>query len=279
MANLVLLTDFGNKEHFVASMKGVAVSISPDISIFDITHEIEPHNIWDASMVLSNALPFWPSVTVFVVVVDPGVGTSRKSLACRFMQGQIIVCPDNGLLTFVLEKYNNPEIRIIDEKIHRRPGSENFQTFHGRDIYVHAGARLAAGLVNFDDMGPLIEGGIKLLDHQKARLTEDNTIEGAVMKVEQPFGNLLTDIPVSLLNELCQQQEIHALNVQIKHHNDLKFNHKIPYVKSYGYVSRFDPLAYTDSSGMIGLAVNSGSFANKYALHYGNFWKIIITID
>ena len=97
MSNLVLLTDFGNKEHFVAAMKGIAISVSQDISIFDITHEIEPHDIWEASLVLANALPYWPCFTVFVAVVDPGVGTSRKSLAVKISNGNMIVCPDNGI--------------------------------------------------------------------------------------------------------------------------------------------------------------------------------------
>lgn len=278
-ASLVLLTDFGNKEHFVAAMKGVAVNVSQDISIFDITHEIEPYNIWQASLVLADTLPFWPSRTVFVAVVDPGVGTPRKSLVCRLSHGQFIICPDNGLLTFALEKNKNPEIREIDEKVHKRPGSEEFHTFHGRDLYVYFGARLAAGIVHFADSGPLKTDEITLLDYQKPRLINNQTIEGTVMKVEQPFGNLVTDISSGLLRDLSRQKEISDLYVQIKHDNQLKYNHKIPYVKSYGYAGKYHTLAYTDSSGLIGLAMNSDSFAKKYNIHSGRSWKIMLTID
>ena len=279
MANLVLLTDFGNREHFVAAMKGVAVNVSQDISIFDITHEIEPFNIWEASLVLANTLPFWPPGTVFVAVVDPGVGTLRKSLVCRIGQEQIIICPDNGLLTFLLEKNNNAEIRKIDEEVHKRPGSDNYHTFHGRDLYVYFGARLAAGMMHFDDSGPLLTNDIILLDYQNARLTNNQTIEGTIMKVEQPFGNLVTDISNRLLKELFKQKEISDLYVQIRHDNQLKYKHRIPFVKSFGYVGNLSALAYSDSSGLLGLAIRTDSFAKKYGIHFGKSWKITISVD
>src|SRR4030042_2275100 len=276
MANLVLLTDFGNKEHFVAAMKGIAMSVGHNISIFDITHEIEPYNVWEASLVLANTLPFWPPLTVFAAVVDPGVGTSRKSLAVQISDGNMIVCPDNGMLTFVLEKYENPVIRIIDERLHKRPGSEDFHTFHGRDLYVYIGARLAAGIVQFDETGPLFSVDIALLDYQRARLTNKQTIEGTIMKVEQPFGNLVTDITAGLLDGLSEQKELQVLKVQIKHDNQTIFNDKIPFVKSFGYAVQSGSLAYIDSSGVIGIAVNSDSFAKRYHIHYGNSWRITI---
>jgi S-adenosylmethionine hydrolase len=224
MSNLVLLTDFGNKEHFVAVMKGIAISVSQDISIFDITHEIEPYNIWKASLVLADTLPYWPHLTVFVAVVDPGVGTSRKSLAVKISNGNMIVCPDNGILTFLLEKHENPEIRMIDEKIHKRPGSEDFYTFHGRDLYAYIGARLASGIVKFDKTGPLFRGDIILLDYQRAWISDDKVIKGTIVRVEEPFGNLVTDITAGLLGELTGQKEIQFLNVQVKHDNCLIYN-------------------------------------------------------
>lgn len=273
-----MLSDFGSKEHFVAAMKGVAVNVSQHISIFDITHEIEPFGVWEASWVLANAMPFWPQGTIFVAVVDPGVGTLRKSLACRLSQEQIVICPDNGLLTFILENNKSPEIRIIDEKVHRRRGSEQFHTFHGRDLYVYMGARLAAGLIDFADSGPLISGSITLLDYHKAKLINNQTIEGTIMKVEQPFGNVVTDIASGLLTDMSGQHDISSLNVIIKHDNQLIYKHKVPFVKSFGYAGKFEAHAYSDSSGFIGLAVNSDNFAQKYNIKFGAMWKVTISI-
>ncbi len=273
-----MLSDFGNKEHFVAAMKGVAVGVSQHISIFDITHEIEPFNVWEASWILTNAMPFWPPGTVFVAVVDPGVGTSRKSLAGRFSQEQIIICPDNGLLTFILMNNSNPELRMIDERLHIRPASETFHTFHGRDLYVYLGARLAAGIIDFSDTGPLMTDNIHLLDYQKARMTNKKTIEGTIMKVEEPFGNLVTDITSGLLRDLSEGKEISSLNVIITHDNQLKYKQRIPLVKSFGYVQKSEALAYSDSSGFIGLAVNSDSFAQRNNIQCGESWKVTLSI-
>ncbi len=279
MSNLVLLTDFGNKEHFVAAMKGIAVSVDKDISIHDITHEIEPFNIWEASWVLANTLPFWPPLTVFVAVVDPGVGTLRKSLAFRMSNGNLIICPDNGTITFILKKSKNLEIRIIDENIHRRPGSEDFNTFAGRDLYVYTGARLAAGIIGFNETGPLLTGDIVLLDYQRARLIDNQRIEGTIVKVEQPFGNLVTDITSGMLDELSGPLEIFDVGVQIRHDNHLIYTDKIPFKKSFGHAEQAAPLVYIDSSGLVGIAVNGDSFAKMFNIRYGNSWHITISID
>jgi S-adenosylmethionine hydrolase len=160
-----------------------------------------------------------------------------------------------------------------------RPGCEDFHTFHGRDLYVYLGARLAAGIIHFDDSGPLISKNIALLDYQKARLTDNHTIEGIVMKVEIPFGNIATNIPFRLLKGLYGQKEISFLNVQIKHGNQVKYNHNLPFVKSFGFAGKSDALAYADSSGFIGLAVNSGSFAKKYNIGFGRSWKVTLSVE
>jgi S-adenosylmethionine hydrolase len=279
MSNLVLLSDFGGKEHFVAAMKGVAVSVDKDISIYDITHEIEPFNIWEASWMLVNAVPYWPHFTVFVAVVDPGVGTLRKSLAVQMNNGNLIICPDNGILTFFMDKCKNAEIRIIDENVHRRPASEDFYTFSGRDLYVYTGARLAAGIIAFNETGPLLSGDIVLLDYQKARIVDNKRIEGTIVKVEQPFGNLVTDITTGMLHELSGQMELSDACIQIRHDNQLIYNDKILFKKSFGYAEQADPLIYIDSSGLIGIAINGDSFAKKFNVHYGYSWHITITID
>ena len=131
---LVLMSDFGLSERFVASMKGVVVSVDENIKIYDLTHSIEPYNIWEASQTLAGTIKFWPEGTVFVSVVDPGVGTDRKSVVLKTNSGHFIVTPDNGTLTFVVDQYGIAGLRKIDESINRLPGSEDSHTFHGRDV-------------------------------------------------------------------------------------------------------------------------------------------------
>ena len=137
---LVLISDFGTTERFVASMKGVALSVDPDLQVHDLTHHIEPFNIWQASYVLSGTIEFWPRGTVFVSVIDPGVGTKRKSVVAETASGHYIVTPDNGSLTLIADFQGIVALRQIDESVNRRPGSEGLHTFHGRDVYAYTGA-------------------------------------------------------------------------------------------------------------------------------------------
>src|SRR5262245_34894382 len=154
---LVLQTDFGLKDGAVAAMRGVAAGVSLRIPIYDLSHENTPFNIWEAAYRLKQAAPFWPAGTVFVSVIDPGVGTERKSIVLKTKSGHLFVGPDNGTFTLVAEELGVAAVRLIDESKHRRGGSEKSYTFHGRDIYAFVGARLAGEVVTFDEVGPLLE--------------------------------------------------------------------------------------------------------------------------
>ncbi|MEM7017220.1 MAG: SAM-dependent chlorinase/fluorinase, partial [Pseudomonadota bacterium] len=135
-------------------MKGVAMTVDRSLQIFDLTHEIEPQNIWQASFVLNGTIEYWPKGTVFVSVIDPGVGTTRKSVVAKTGMGHYIVTPDNGTLTLIEDTHGVVAMREIDESVNRRPGSEDLHTFHGRDVYTYTGARLAAGIIDFKGVGP-----------------------------------------------------------------------------------------------------------------------------
>src|SRR5580704_9478558 len=152
---VVFQSDFGLKDGAVSEMKGVAMGVSPDLKLFDLTHEIPAYDIWAAAYRLQQTVPYWPAGTVFVSVVDPGVGTERKSVVLKTRTGQYIVTPDNGTLTLVAESLGIDSIREIDESVNRRPGSGSSYTFHGRDVYSYTGARLAAGVIRFEQVGPL----------------------------------------------------------------------------------------------------------------------------
>ena len=176
---LVFQTDFGLEEPAVASMKGVAYNVSSELKMFDITHEIPKFNIWEAAYRLDQAAKYWPTGTVFVNVVDPGVGSERKSVVMKTKTGQFFVSPDNGSLSLVSETLGIDEIREIDEDINRLPGSERSHTFHGRDVYAYTGARLASNQINFEEVGPKIPTKVTSISHPEATI-KNNIIESAV---------------------------------------------------------------------------------------------------
>jgi len=274
-AALVFLSDFGLTERFVASMKGVALSVDPGLQIHDLTHQIEPFNIWQASYMLAGTIEYWPKGTVFVSIVDPGVGTDRRSVVAKTNPGHYVVTPDNGTLTLVADAQGIQALRQIDEKLNRRPGSDNSHTFHGRDVYSYTGARLAAAIIKFDDIGPVLEPNIVRLNYQQPEKLDDDTIIGNVTHIEMPFGNVVTNIPRSLVDALALSPENNSIVlVEISRAGESVFRQKIPYALSFGYVDEGQPLLYSDSLQTIGLAVNSGNFSSQFGIQAGAEWTI-----
>lgn len=272
---LVLLSDFGTTERFVASMKGVALSVDPDLQVYDLTHHIEPFNIWQASYVLAGTIDYWPKGTVFVSVVDPGVGTARKSVVAKTGSGHFVVTPDNGSLTLIVDRQGIVALREIDETSNRRPGTEGLHTFHGRDVYAYTGARLAAEVIDFSGVGPALEPDVMKLSYQRPIKLDDKTIIGNITHVETPFGNIVTNIPRSLLDELAISPEQHSIVlVSVFRAGDTVFRKRIPYVPSFAFVAVGEPLLYSDSLETIGLAVNTGNFAEQYNVGAGPEWTV-----
>ncbi len=272
---LVLSSDFGTTERFVASMKGVALGVDAGLQVHDLTHHIEPFNVWQASYMLAGTIDYWPGGTVFVSVVDPGVGTNRRSVVAKTGTGHYVVTPDNGSLTLVADKQGVVELREIDETINRRPGSEDSHTFHGRDVYAYTGARLAAGVIAYDEVGPLLEPNIVRLRYQQPKRLDDDAVIGSIAHIEMPFGNVVTNIPKSLVDELGHLPEDGAtVTVEIAHAGRPVFEQRIAYVPSFGYVDQGAPLLYSDSLQTIGLAVNSGNFARQFRVAAGADWTI-----
>jgi S-adenosylmethionine hydrolase len=157
---IVFQTDFGLKDGAVSAMKGVAMNVDASLKLFDLTHEIPAYNIWEAAYRLNQTVPYWPAGTVFVSVVDPGVGTDRKSVVIKTTTGHYLVGPDNGTFTLITETEGIAEVREIDEAVNRRKGSEKSYTFHGRDLYAHIGAQLASNKVKFNNIGNIINNPI-----------------------------------------------------------------------------------------------------------------------
>ncbi len=190
---IALLTDFGTRDYFVAAMKGRILSIDPAAVIVDITHEIEPQNIADAAFSLQACYRDFPERTVFVCVVDPGVGSDRRPIAVE-AEGYIFVGPDNGLFSFVIRKAS----RVIELNNAKFFAPALSSTFHGRDIFAPVAAHFSAGVMP-EDAGTPVEDPM-VFDLPKPVFSDDGRIEGAVIHIDR-FGNLVTNIPSGRLPE------------------------------------------------------------------------------
>ena len=199
---VVYQSDFGLRDGAVSEMKGVAMGVSPELKLFDLTHEIPAYNIWDAAYRLQQTVPYWPAGTVFVSVVDPGVGTARKSVVLKTKTGQFIVTPDNGTLTLVAETLGSERSgRSMSRSTGGRSRAIRY-TFHGRDVYSYTAARLAAGVIRFDQVGPLLpKQEVVTIPYQRAVLA-DGVIRGAIPVLDVQYGNVWTNIPAELFNQL-----------------------------------------------------------------------------
>jgi S-adenosylmethionine hydrolase len=171
---VVFQTDFGVKDGAVSAMKGVATAVDPNLDLYDLTHEIPAYNIWEGAYRLEQTATYWPAGTVFVSVIDPGVGTTRKSVVMRSKSGHFFVTPDNGTLTLVAESLGIDEVREINEELNRRQNSGQSYTFHGRDVYAYTGARLAAGVISFEEIGKRLPDSVVRIPYQKAQKTGDS---------------------------------------------------------------------------------------------------------
>lgn len=186
MSVIGLLTDFGLNDNFVGVMKGVIYRINPQAKIVDLCHEIESHNIYDAAFLLKSSYPYFPEGTVFLIVVDPGVGSERKSVIVE-TEKYIFVAPDNGVLSFLTERDIKRIIQITNEEYFLKPVS---RTFHGRDIFAPVAAHLSRGK-KIEKFGTAIKK-IKKLKFSEPQI-KNNRLMGEVMYVDH-FGNLITNI-------------------------------------------------------------------------------------
>lgn len=270
---LVLQTDFGLCDGAVAAMNGVAISVDPALRIFNLTHEIPPYHIWEASYRLYQTISYWPADTVFVSVVDPGVGSDRRSIAAKTANGQYIITPDNGTLTHI--KDTIVAAREIDETANRLPHSEESYTFHGRDVYAYTGAKLAAGVIRFEEIGPEIPAGSIIELPRKAPELQDGVITGTIDTLDVRFGNLWTNIDSSLFRQLDVNYgdsfEVTIFNESRQHYkNIMTFGH------SFADSHIGEPLLYINSLYKLGIAINQGSFAKAYHIDTGIKWNITI---
>ncbi len=271
---LILQTDFSLKDGAVSAMKGVAFSVDSNLKIFDLTHEIPPYNIWEGAYRLYQSASYWPQGSVFVSVVDPGVGTKRKSVVLKTKNGQYFVSPDNGTLTLVAQTLGIDSVREIDEKANRLKGSEKSYTFHGRDVYAYTGARLASGAITFEQVGPELPTKVVEIPYQKAKATKGE-VKGNIPILDIQYGNVWSNISDKLLNQ-AKIKRNDILCVTISKGSKKKYEGKMPYVASFGNVLKGQPLVYLNSLLNVSVALNMDNFAQKYQIKSGADWNIDI---
>ncbi len=273
MQPMILQSDFGYADGAVCAMYGVAENVCPELRVFDLTHDIPQYDIWEASYRLIQTVSYWPAGSVFVSVVDPGVGSTRRSIAVRTAAGQYVITPDNGTLTHVKRLCGIAEARVIDESVNRLPGSGESYTFHGRDIYAYTGARLASGAITFEQVGPEVpaDSVIELTVVEAAM--EGDCVSGTIDVLDVRFGSLWTNIPRELFLRLGIR---HGSRVEVTITNDTRTLYKniMAYARSFADVNVGEPLLYVNSLDCVAVAINQGSFSKAYNIGTGITWRI-----
>ncbi len=255
---IVFMTDFGVVDDSVALCRGVMYSIMPEVRIVDLTHEVTPFSILDGARFLFGVTPYYPAGTVFVVVIDPGVGSTRKAIVARSKRGQYFVLPDNGLLTLVDQRDGIEAVREISNP-DWMIGTKLSSTFHGRDIFSPVGAHVARG-DDWTKVGQEMPAKDLVRLELKAATANERGLNGTVIATDGPFGNLVTDIDAEDFLKLGYErgQDVPVTVGSRKM--------KIKFVKTFSDVPVGEPLLYVDSRGHIALAVNQNSFAATYGV-------------
>jgi S-adenosylmethionine hydrolase len=251
---IVFMTDFGSANDAVAICKAVILGIAPEARLMDITHQVTPFSIEEAARFLAGVTPYYPAGTVFLVVVDPGVGTSRKAVIAKSRKGQYFVLPDNGLMTLVLDRDGLDSAREITNPAWMIPSAVS-STFHGRDIFSPAAAHLAAGW-DYNLVGPEVPQLVRLTP--KVSITTGKGIDGDIIGLDDPYGSLITDITAD---------EFKKLGYNFGDKIVVQINKKpvtLPYVRTFMDVPVGDSLLYIDSRGRVGIANNEGNYSRKF---------------
>lgn len=275
---IALLTDFGTIDTYVGVMKGVMLDIAPDVRLVDLTHAVQPQNIRQAAFALLNAYRYFPTGTIFLVVVDPGVGSVRRPIAVQ-SGGFTFVAPDNGVLSYVLRELDSPRQQAVELTSPLRRLSGTSSTFHGRDIFAPAAAHLAAG-VPLDQFGAVVDQPVFL--PLPSLIVKSRHIVGEVLHIDH-FGTAVTSIGIlrwespdhlsmreRFRPKATQKIDAHSTVVSV---GDQCLS---PVHKTYAEVAAGEALALVGSSGYLELSVNQGSFAERAGVQIGNFVTVAI---
>lgn len=274
---IVMQTDFGTQWGIVATMHGVCKQVSEELEICDATHNLPQYDTMAAAYSLQYMLPYWPKGTVFVSVVDPGVGTQRKASVAKTKNGYYIVTPDNGTLTYVKEMYGIEQIREIDETRNRYPGSKGVETFHGRDIFAYCGARLAAGVITYEEVGEEYPVDEIIMNPIYKAVVEEGKITGNITGGGESFGNVETTIRNDELDEAGFKigDDLHIVIIEDETQKCI-FDEKVAYEKSFGYVPIGKAVLFKDLASFVSVGLNQKSFADTYGILAEKVYTITI---
>lgn len=272
---LVMQTDFSMKSAAVSVMHGVCYQVDPELIVDDISHEVAKWNPYAASTNLAYALPYWPAGTVFVSVIDPGVGTDRKACVAKTKNGYYVVTPDNGALTQVAQEYGIEAVRIIDEKVNRYPGTEGVNIFHGRDLFAYCGAKLASGKITFEEVGPAYDVSEIVMIETPDPVLRDGVIYGFNKTCNANFGINVSNIPVALLAEIDVKLG-DKVRLSVSHNGKVHFDEDVLYHRSFGYVAPGEPICYNAEGMLVGFALNLENFMERYGTQPGPDWQVTI---
>ncbi len=275
---LVYQTDFTYKEGAVCAMYGVVKSVDRELEIIDGTHEIPKFDTWSASYRLYQSMKFWPKGTIFVSVVDPGVGTKRRASVALTSDGYTIVTPDNGSLTHVKHFMGIEAVREIDESINRLKGksTEDVSVFHGRDLFSYCAARFASGIITYEQVGPEYSVDNIIMHTILEPIFYEGMARGIVEINDPNFGNLWTNFPLKDFLEAGFNFG-DRLHVTIRHDGQVVFSQKLLFERSFGFAETGEPMIYNNELNRIGLAVNHGSFSEMYQIGHGPEWQVEIS--
>lgn len=273
---LVFQTDFTYKEGAVCSMYGVVKSVDRSLEIFDGTHEIPHFDTWSASYRLYQSMRFWPKGTIFVSVVDPGVGTSRRACVAETKDGYYIVTPDNGTLSHIKHYVGIANVREIDETVNRLKTTEGTSIFHGRDLFGYCAARLASGVISYEQVGPSYPVEDIVVHTIREGKMSGDTAEGIFEICDPNFGNLWSNISTELLlaNGFCYGDMI---CVRIVHNETEVYKETVPFAKSFGYVKPGEAVLYTNELMKASIALSMDNFKEKYGIGFGEAWRVFLT--
>lgn len=272
---VVMQTDFGVDNLSVSTMKGVCKQISKDLELFDSTHAIRTFDVLSASDALVYTIPYWPEGTVFVSVVDPGVGTARRSCVARLKNGSYIVTPDNGTLTYVKEQLGIIAVREIDESINRYPTTRDIHIFHGRDVYAYCAGRLAAGVIDFETVGPAYSVDEIVMAPYIHPECRDGAVSGMINEATDHFGLVGTNIPFRWLKENGMEYGS-KVHVTVEGAGKKVLDEVLPLEKSFGYVPLQAALIFSSETGTVMLGKNQGNIVRDLSLGFGSDWKLTV---
>jgi S-adenosylmethionine hydrolase len=272
---VIFYTDFGTRDGALAAMKGVVYGLAPDLSVEDLSHE-NPSDIFEGAYRLYQTAPFWPKGSVFVTVIDPGVGTDRLSIVLKTKAGHYFVGPDNGLFTLIAEEEGIEGVRQIDEKTNRRPGSEKSYTFHGRDVFAYTGAKLAAGKITFEQVGPEVPAAklVKVTYQKPAK--KGDVLTGMIPVLDVNYGNVWSNIPQEMFDAL-KIKDGEKVRVKTFHNGQLVDDLTAPYVHTFGNVPVGEPLVYINSLMNVSVALNQGNYAAAKKIDSGEGWTMEVS--